>query len=266
MITRTGTVAKCIAGAIALAFLAGPAAAGGLKDEPAPSDRTLAWAASFAVTNDYVFRGMSQTSKDPAVQATLDLTYGILYGGVFMSNVDFGQDGAGRNNAWAELTFTAGIKPVLGPINFDFGVIYYTYPRARDSAAELNFFEAKAGASVAPWKGGTIGVTGFWSPDYTGETGDVWTVEGSIAQELPKIASITPTFSALIGYQSGSDSVYRTTFGADNYTYWNAGVTLAFTDRLSLDLRYWDTNLDICQNTALFHCDARFVATAKATF
>ncbi len=264
MITKIGTVAKCIAGAMALAVLAGPAAAGGLKNEPAPSDRTLAWAASFAVTNDYIFRGISQTYKDPAVQATLDVTYGILYGSVFMSNVDFGQT-SGKNVAWAELTFSGGIKPVLGPVTFDFGVIYYTYPRSR--GPELNFFEAKVGASIAPWKGATVGVTGFWSPDYTGETGDVWTVEGAFAQELPKIASITPTFSALIGYQSGSDSAYKSAFGgASNYTYWNAGVTLAFTDRMSLDLRYWDTNLDFCQDTALFHCDARFVGTAKITF
>ncbi|MBN9261818.1 MAG: hypothetical protein J0J14_13235 [Hyphomicrobium sp.] len=266
MTTRIGTVAKCIAGAMALAFLAGPAAAGGLKDEPAPSDRTLAWAASFAVTNDYVFRGQSQTAKDPAVQGTLDLTYGILYGSVFMSNVDFGEVSGGRNAAWAELTFSAGIKPVLGPVSFDFGVIYYTYPRARDSAGEFNFFEVKAGASVAPWKGGTVGVTGFWSPDYTGETGSVWTVEGALAQELPKLGSITPTFSALIGYQHGGDSAYKLAFDTSSYIYWNAGVTLAFTDRVSLDLRYWDSDLDVFQSQSLFHSGSRFVGTAKMTF
>src|SRR5690606_31236078 len=52
----TGTWAKSIAGAMALAVLSGPAAAGSLKDEPVPSDRIFAWSASFAVTNDYVFR------------------------------------------------------------------------------------------------------------------------------------------------------------------------------------------------------------------
>jgi uncharacterized protein (TIGR02001 family) len=89
MITRTGTVAKSIAGAMALAFLAGPAAAGGLKDDPAPSGRMLAWSASFALTNDYVFRGFSQNSGNAAVQGTFEVTYGMLYGNVFASNVDF---------------------------------------------------------------------------------------------------------------------------------------------------------------------------------
>jgi uncharacterized protein (TIGR02001 family) len=270
MIT-TGTLAKSIAGAMALAFLAGPAAAGGLKDDPAPSERTLAWAASFAVTNDYVFRGMSQTEKNPALQATLDVTYGILYSGVFVSNIDFGDTLIGnRGVATTELTFIAGVKPVVGPINFDFGVIYYTYPGAHDSSrygmAELNFFEVKAAASVSPWKGGTLGVAGFYSPDYTGETGDVWTVEGSIAQELPKIGSVGLTFSALVGHQSGDDAAYELSFGADSYTYWNAGVTLGFHDRFSLDLRYWGSDLDTFENVSLFHSGDRFVATAKATF
>ncbi|HWV82876.1 MAG TPA: TorF family putative porin [Hyphomicrobiaceae bacterium] len=257
----TGTWAKSIAGAMALAVLAGPASAGSLKDEAAPSGRMLEWSANFAVTSDYIYRGMSQTNKNPAVQAGLDLTYGILYAGIWSSTVDFGP-----HTATAEVDLVAGIKPTLGPVSFDFGVIYYTYPGAHDSAAELNMLEVKAGASVAPWKGGTVGVTGFWSPDYTGETGDVWTVEGSFAQELPKIRDIGLTFSALVGYQSGDDAAYEGAFFTDHYTYWNAGLTLGFHERFSLDLRYWDTDLDFCQNDRLFHCGARFVATAKATF
>ncbi len=263
---KTGTLAKSIAGAMALAFLAGPAAAGGLKDDPMPSGRTLAWAASFAVTNDYVFRGVSQTEKGPAAQGTLEATYGILYGNVFLSNLDFGENSAGRGLATAELTFGAGIRPVLGPVTFDFGVIYYTYPGARDGSAELNYVELRAGASVSPWKGGTVGVVGYWSPDYSFELGDVWTVEGTFAQELPKIRDIGVTFSALVGYQSGDDAAYSSFNGQDDYVYWNAGVTLGFAERFSVDLRYWDTDLDACQSTKLFHCGSRFVGTAKVTF
>ncbi len=265
MITKAKSLAKGIAGAVIVSLLAGPAIAGGLKDGPAPEGRKLEFAGSFAVTSDYVFRGMSQTEERAGVQGTLDVTYGLLYGNIFLSNIDFGDTG-GRDIATAELTFSAGIKPVLGPISFDLGVIYYTYPKARDSGAELNFFEVKLGASVTPWRGGTLGVTAFYSPDYTGETGDVYTLEGSIAQELPKIHSITPTFSALIGAQWGDSASYRATFGEDDYLYWNAGVTFAFHERFSIDLRYWDSNLDFCQSGRLFSCDERFVGTAKVTF
>ena len=46
----------------------------------------------------------------------------------------------------------------------------------------------------------------------------------------------------------------------------NAGVSLAFHERFSLDLRYWDTDLDFCTVGKVFACDERFVATAKVTF
>ncbi len=260
--STTGTLAKSIAGAMALAFLAGPAAAGGLKDEPAPGGRMLAWSASFAVTNDYVFRGFSQNSGNAAAQGTFEVTYGLLYANVFASNVDFGDP----PSANYELTFAAGIKPVLGPITFDLGVIYYTYPRAKDSGAELDFFEVKAGASFSPWKDGTLGGTVYYSPEYTGEIGDVWTFEGTIAQGFTKMGPFTPTFSATLGYVSGENNAFN---GGDDYLYWNAGVTLAFHERFSLDLRYWDTDLSsgFCKTPGdLNACDARFAATAKVTF
>lgn len=259
----TGTWAKSIAGAIALAVLAGPAAAGSLKDEPmAPEGRMFAWSASFAATSDYVFRGFTQNSGNPAAQGTFEVTYGSLYANVFASNVDFGDP----PNANYELTFAAGIKPTLGPISFDLGVIYYTYPGSHDSGAELNFFEAKVGASVSPWKDGTLGGTVYYSPEYTGEIGDVWTFEGTIAQAFPAYGPFTPTFSATLGYVSGEQDVFD---GDDSYLYWNAGVTLAFHERFSLDLRYWDTDMSngYCKTPGdLNACDARFSATAKVTF
>jgi uncharacterized protein (TIGR02001 family) len=262
MITRTGTVAKSIAGAMALAFLAGPAAAGGLKDDPMPEGRMLAWSASFALTNDYVFRGFTQNSGKAAVQGTVEATYGMLYANAFASNVDFGNP----PDANYELTFAAGVRPTLGPISFDLGVIYYTYPRANDGSGELNFFEVKAGASVSPWKDGTVGATVFYSPEYTGEIGEVWTFEGTVSQAFMQRGPFTPTFSAAVGYVSGEFNSFD---GDDNYLYWNAGVTLAFHERFSLDLRYWDTNMSdgFCKTSGdLNGCDGRFSATAKVTF
>jgi uncharacterized protein (TIGR02001 family) len=169
-----------------------------------------------------------------------------------------------------EWDFYAGIKPKTGPITWDLGVIYYTYPNAKDAGAELNMVEFKVGGSAEIWKDGTLGVTGFFSPDYTGELGDVWTIEVGFSQALPKIGMFSPTFSALYGYQHGSDAAYAGFYGDNNYSYWNAGLTFGFLEKWSLDLRYWDTNLDAtpagaCQ-TGLFQCDERFVATLKFTY
>ena len=59
-----------------------------MKDAPAAAD---AWTATGYIqgTNDYIFRGMSQTRRDPAIQGGADIGYGWFYAGTFLSNVDF---------------------------------------------------------------------------------------------------------------------------------------------------------------------------------
>lgn len=266
----TVALALCLGGAPA-ALADGPAyKAKSLKDAPVEEPkREWELTANFGVTSDYIFRGFSQSRERPAVQGGVDLTYKIFYAGFWASGIDFGDKPTGGAVAVAEVDFYAGIKPKFGKLTMDLGVIYYTYPGAFDPGAELDYVELKLGGSLEVWKGGTVGLTGFYSPEYTGKTGEVFTLEGVIAQELPKIGMVTPTVSALLGYQVGNTAAYRAIFGAgdDSYLYWNAGMTLAFHERFSIDFRYWDTDLPggFC-GVRLFACDERFVATAKVTF
>lgn len=270
---------------LALCGIAMPALADGLekkslKDAAAPEEPKRDWQLTynFAATSDYVFRGFSQSGERPAVQAGADLTYKIFYAGIWSSTIDFGKDGNFPNFdvAHAEIDLYAGIKPVVGKVTFDIGVIYYTYPRARDGGLfankEFDYVEAKLGASGEIWKDGTLGVTAFYSPEYTNKTGDVWTFEGTFAQTLPKIrADITPSISGTLGYQVGDTLRYQGLVGngSDDYLYWNVGLGLGFGDRFSLDFRYWDTNVSdtngFC-SLKVFGCDERFVATAKVTY
>ena len=233
------------------AALTTPAAAGGsLKDDYVPTGRQFSWSVNIGATTDYVFRGISQNDEKPALQGGVDMTYGIFYAGVWSSMIDFGD----ALSADAEVDFYVGIKPEWQGITFDLGVIYYAYPGASDSGAELDYVEVKAGASASPIQNLTIGGTIFYSPEFTGETGEVWTFEGSAGYELPKLAMFTPTVSALLGYATGDE--------IEDYVYWNAGLSLAV-DKLTLDFRYWDTDID---GGCAGLCDERFVATAKVTF
>lgn len=261
------TIKAGLLGLASAALISGAAIAGGsIKDGPAAPASDWAISYNLGVTSDYVFRGFSQTAEKPTVQAGADLTYKIFYAGVWASGVDFGP----ITDAWAEIDYYAGIKPKFGPLTFDIGVIYYTYPRAFDPGVELDYVELKFGVSGEFWKDGTLGFTAFYSPEYTGKTGEVLTLEGSVSQVLPKFHTITPTFSALLGYQIGDTLAYRAAFGNgdDNYMYWNVGLSLGFHEKFSIDLRYWDTNLGdgaFC-NGQLFQCGERFVATAKFTY
>ncbi|MEQ1653605.1 MAG: TorF family putative porin, partial [Hyphomicrobium sp.] len=201
------------------------------------------------------------------IQGGVDASYGIGYVGAWFSNLDFGKTG-GKDIANAEVDVYAGIKPVLGPVTFDLGVIYYAYPAARDSAAELDYVELKLGASMTPIDKLTAGAVFYWSPDYTGETGDVYTVEGTLAYALPKVWVFDPTISGRFGYQKGDEAAYAVLInGDDNYMYWDAGITLAV-EKIAFDFRYIDTDISnaggFCEG-ALFQCDATFLASVKIT-
>ena len=57
------------------------------------------------------------------------------------------------------------------------------------------------------------------------------------------------------------------TDGGFDYWYWNAGISLGFHEKFSLDLRYWDTQIETAGfGTCAGVCDERFVATLSASF
>lgn len=281
----------------AVLWLAGPAFADGyrpsLKDTPKPEERCK-HSANVDITTEYVFRGISQTKEGPAIQGGYDLTCNIFYAGVWASNLDWGGTGlfpgiTGNNSvANIEMDWYLGVKPVTGRITWDLGVIYYTYPNSAKLGFDAlgavdrrnyNYVELKVGASTEIWKDGTVSATVFYSPDYQYEAGSVWTTEYSFTQVFPKFSALhrewTPSFSALLGWQKATSdkAVYinNVTGDSDSYLYWNAGLTLGFLDKWSLDFRYWDTNIDKAPgfgscSTDLFSCDQRFVATLKFTY
>jgi uncharacterized protein (TIGR02001 family) len=147
------------AGVAALALMAmqpSAMAGGSVKDEP--EARAFTWSVNIAGTTDYVFRGVSQTAEDPTIQGGVDIGYGILYAGIWGSGVDFGD----ALSSDIEIDYYAGIKPVWGPVTFDLGVIYYTYPGSSDEGAELDYVEIKVGASGQFIPNLTTGVTVFY--------------------------------------------------------------------------------------------------------
>lgn len=265
---RRMSLALGMAGALAAGAATSAIAGGSIKDEPAPAGREFAWSFNIGGTTDYVYRGISQTWEDPAVQGGVDFTYGSFYIGTWASLVKFAphQD---DSIADAEVDFYAGFKPEWRGVTFDFGVIYYTYPAANDSSAELNMVELKAGASGSPITDLTIGGIIYYSPEYTGETGEVWTFEGTAGYQFRQIGMFTPTLGGTLGYQMGDrGDLDIDGFGDKDYFYWNVGLALAV-DKMTFDFRYWDTDIGtanggMCADTKL--CDERFVFSAKFTY
>ena len=235
--------------ALAAGFaFAGPAAA--------EDAREFTWSVTGTGTSDYIFRGFSQTNESPAAQASVDIGYGIFYAGIWGSNIDL--DGGGLVFGSAEVDFYAGIKPVVGPVTFDLGVLYYYYPGAEDgvNGAESDYVEFKLGAAITPFTNASLSGAYYYTPDNFLETDAQHTIEGTLGYTLPAFGIFTPTVSGTVGYAKSDQDLYE---GDDNYVYWNAGVALAV-EKFTFDFRYWDTNLS---DTDI--ADSRFVFSARVT-
>ena len=242
---EVGIIKSCVLGA---------ALAAGFATAAQAADNKLTLSATTAFVTDYLFRGVTNTGNGPAAQPEFDLTYGIFYAGMWGSNTDFG-DGI-------EIDYYAGITPKWRNITFNFAALEYTFPGAN---GEIDYFEAKAGAS---WTGGawTIALNNYWSPDFSNAFGSSDAIEGQVGYAFPNwmiFNFFKPTISGGVGHQSFEEI-------ADDYTYWNAGLTLGFMEHWSVDARYWDTDLSdtgcVILSGIQNGCDERVVGTLKAVF
>lgn len=83
-----------------------------------------------AVSSDYRFRAMAQTSGQPALQGGIDFAHSQgFYLGAWASNVSWIKDYAGAKEGSLEIDFYAGYKGELAKdVNYDLGLISYQYP------------------------------------------------------------------------------------------------------------------------------------------
>jgi uncharacterized protein (TIGR02001 family) len=232
---------------------------GSIKDAPAESKREFTYSFTATGTSDYVFRGISQSDNEPAIQGAINIGYGIAYAGIWASSTDYT---VGNEHSNIEIDYYAGIKPTWGKANFDFGVLYYTYPGyAKDS----DTIELKAGVSGEVLKNLTAGGTIYWSPDF--HKIDYFVYEGTLAYAFPAVGIFTPSISGTVGkydWDTPGNEIY-------NYTYWNAGLTLTV-EKIALDFRYWDTDANSstsgfqdCFGAIASTCGERFVFSVNLT-
>ncbi len=110
--------------------------------------------ANVALTSDYVFRGFSQSSEDPAVQGGFDYSNKSgFYAGVWASNVSSSM----YNGSGLEADLYVGFSNELASgLGYDVGLIRYSYPGSSPSTdyeevyAGLNykFFSVKYYAGI----------------------------------------------------------------------------------------------------------------------
>jgi len=113
---------------IASSLAAAAIAPGAFAAEQSPHTLT----GNVGLYSQYVFRGLTQTDKDPAIQGGFDYSHSSgFYAGTWASNIswlrDFGSYSSGGSMEW---DFYGGFKGTFGKSDFgwDIGLLQYWYP------------------------------------------------------------------------------------------------------------------------------------------
>jgi uncharacterized protein (TIGR02001 family) len=225
-----------------------------------------------ALMSDYNFRGISQSDRGPSVTAYVETRYNVnpnfqLYAGSQYWAVDLPTHGS------CECDFYAGIRPTVGPLAFDFGFIYYWYPRERqvfvDGAGAATFvpnsnpFTANGGTDYWEVYGKVtwdvikdrfaLGANVYYSPDWLNSGASGLYVSGTAKVTMQSFNFPTLVGSKEVGWYISGEVGHYSLGTADNFAplpavalpdYWTWNVGVAFTHGVfTLDLRYYDTDL-----------------------
>lgn len=205
--------------ALGLALLAGAATVGTAGVASADTS------ANVAFTSNYVWRGVSQSDGDFAVQGGADWSNDLFYAGTWASSVG---DSAATPGADAELDIYGGVRPTLGPVTFDLGLVGYLYP---SGDADFDWMEFKLGASFAPIEPLTLGVTAYLSE----EAFNISDNEGTYLEASAAYA-FTDAFSVSGAFGNFDQDV------VGDYDTWNLGLRYAAFG-FGFDLRYHEADL-----------------------
>ena len=99
------------------------------------------WSANASMTSNYIWRGLTQTENEAAVQGGIDYASDSgFYIGTWASNVNYG---AGDVYSYEHDVY-AGFAFDTGAVSWDVGYLYYNY----DKEANFDFGEVYVGAGI----------------------------------------------------------------------------------------------------------------------
>lgn len=211
--------------AILAALLLAPAVSFAQEVEVVEEESNFSWNAG--IVTDYVFRGVSQTGTDPAIQAGLDYSFGDsgFYVGAWASNVDFGAPGSPD----MEVDTYVGYNVDLGEsVNFDIMLTRYNYIGANSLYGNSDYNELITVFGFAELVNLTLGYT----TDYSNTGADVFYSSLDTSFEIGGGVSL----DAALGF------TFSDPFNGD-YTDWKLGFSKSF-GAAEFGLHYYDTDLN----------------------
>lgn len=244
-----GLTAAALAPAFAQAQTApAPAAA----PEPA-SPHTLT--GNFGLFSQYIFRGLTQTDRQPAAQGGFDYSHeGGFYAGTWASNISWLRDGtpqAYKSGGSLEWDIYGGFKGNFGKSDFgyDVGLLYYWYPGDTNPGCTI-------GTSTACPKADTLEVYGALSWKWlsaklsyaiSNEVFGVANANGTYYADLTASYPLADTKLTLIAHYGIQKYTGQTAGAASNdtiYSYndWKLGVNYSLPKDFTVGVYYTDTS------------------------
>lgn len=201
---------------------------------------------TITLTSDYDFRGLTQTARDPALQASLDwANESGLYIGAWASNVDFGKD----TDSDVEVDVYAGFRGSFNDdLGFDVGAVQYTYQPGGD---DVDFTETYASLT---YKALTAKYSYAWDYGNTGSAASYFELNSAVP--LPNDFSLTLHG----GYSSGE-------YWTENYLDYSIGVAKSV-GNFAVSLKWIDgSDLQSAQKAPgdVFTSDAKVVFSVATT-
>ena len=177
------------------------------------------------LTNDYKFRGISQTDEGAAIQGGFDVAFDNgFYLGTWGSNVDFANS--------LELDYYGGwAGDLTDSVSVDVGYLYYDYP---SSDTEDDYQEVYGSVSFADF---TLGLA--YSDDYYLESGEFYYVYADYGFELGDGWGV----SLHVGMNEFDDAGVFLSDNADSYIDYSVGVSKEYAG-VEWGLAYVGTDLD----------------------
>jgi len=212
--------------------------------------------ASVALTTNYIWRGVSQTNNEPAIQGSFDITHDSgAYVGVWASSYEFENESSMEVDLYAGFTRETDLGGLLPfALTYDAGILHYEYT----SASAANFTELYFGGSVSPVENLNVSTYYYYGLKIDSPKPGEYT-DMSVDYTLPEsLGSIK-----LLGH-AGYYNQKQT--GADNYWDWKAGIARDFSV-FNIEVAYTDTDdTDARNSDGKSLDDGKVVATLSTTF
>jgi len=232
------------------------------------------FSANVGLFSDYIFRGLTQTNGDPAIQGGFDYAHSSgFYAGTWASNISWLSDSptvTGYTSSSMEWDFYGGFGNTIGNSDFgyDVGLLYYYYPGTRSDAVAPGSVDADTlevyGALSWKWLSGKLSYA--LSDDVFG----VANADGTYYLDFTADYPVPNTKLNLVAHYGIQKFTGDSAPGVSNdanasYEDWKIGATYALPQDFTIGAYYTDTSMDGTQEAFYTNAEGRKVGKSTVT-